>query len=426
MSTGVALIIAILALQSVAQPPAIKGARISLVPKPQAVLNVTIENRRDSPLVWWQLRVKMGGPRGPSMMYSAAGSIQPGGRQRVPVQLTDPQNVATATLAFVEYDDGFYEGTAQTVQAWRKTREERAKDLSYWVGVFGLMPRVAEAELRRYLSDRASERAGVAPTDPSGVRTKLAGAFYRHPSGPDVWDAVDRVRVETQAAQTWMTRELPGAATARVVETVSSAAIAAQELTKSTTFVAAIENLRDVAIEAVGFEVLEPGSNRRRSGRRFDFCLAAEQGRRPGRIQPKEIREEAFGMDVNPDKPLPGVRLSYVLFDDLSFEGATEYRDELFRSREMQADDYASGIAALRQIATVKAREVDAFLTAKRAERARQLQTEGRRGDLLILDSLIRNAKQSPEQFLAGAEDRLEGYERAHQRLLRHKAAAAK
>jgi hypothetical protein len=424
VSTIVAFIVAVLALQPAAPPPAVKGARVSLLSKPQAVLNVTIENRRDNPLIWWQLRVKMGGPGGPGMMHSATGSIQSGGRQTVPVQLTDPQDVATATLAFVEYDDGFYEGTAQAVQAWRKTREERAKDLSYWVGVFGLMPRVSEAELRRYLSDRASERAGVAPTDPSGVRTKLAGAFYRHPSGPDVWDAVDRVRVETQAALAWMTRELPGTATARVVETVSSAAIAAQELAKTSTFVAAIENLRDVPIEAVGFEVLEQGSNRRPSSRRFDYCLAAEQGRRPGRIQPKEIREEAFGMDANPDKPLPGVRLSYVLFDDLSFEGATDYRDELFRSREVQADDYASGIAALRQIATVKASEVDAFLTSKRAERARQLQTEGRRGDLLILDNLIRNAKQSTAQFLTGAKARLESLERAHQRLIRHKSAA--
>jgi hypothetical protein len=426
VSTVFAVIVAGLALQPAAQSPAIAGARVSLVPKPRAVLNVTIENRRDSPLVWWQLRLDIRGPGRPSMIYTGSSSIQSGGRRMVPVQLTDPQDVATATLIFVEYDDGFYEGTAQTVQAWRKTREERAKDLSYWGGVFGLMPRVSEAELRRYLSDRGSERAGQAPTDPSGVRTKLTGVFYRHPSGPVVWEAVDRVRVETQAALAWMTRELPGAATARVVETVSSATIAVQETVKTTTFVAAIENLRDVPIEAVGFEVLEQGSGRTRSGRRFDFCLAAEQGRRPGRIQPKEIREEAFGMDVNPDKPLLVVRVSFVLFDDLSFEGATHYRDELFQAREMQADDYASGIAALRQVVTVKAGEVEAFLVATRAERARQLQVEGRRGDFLMLDNLIRNAKQSPEHFLAGAKGRLEDLERAHQRLLRHKVPAQK
>ena len=130
-------------------------------------------------------------------------------------------------------------------------------------------------------------------------------------------------------------------------------------------------------------------------------------------------------MDVNPDKPLPVVRLSFVLFDDLSFEGATHYQDELFRSREMQADDYASGIAALRQVATVKAGEVVAFLAARRTERARQLQVDKRRGDLLILDNLIRHAKQSPEQFLASANGRLADLERAHQRLLRHKVAAA-
>ena len=170
MSIIVTILVSILTLQPPVERPAVKGARISLVPKPQAVLNVTIENRRQSPLVEWQMDVTLQGSRQPRMTQSGYRPLQPGERQTVPISLPNLQDVATATLAFVAFEDGFYEGTTQALQIWQKAREERAKDLSYWVRVFGMMPRVSEPDLRRYLADRGVERAGEVTGDPSGVR----------------------------------------------------------------------------------------------------------------------------------------------------------------------------------------------------------------------------------------------------------------
>jgi hypothetical protein len=70
-------------------------------------------------------------------------------------------------------------------------------------------------------------------------------------------------------------------------------------------------------------------------------------------------------------------------------------------------------------------REVEAFLVAKRAERARQLQADGRRLGTPTLEQLLQDAKGSPERFVAGATARVERLERQLQRLLRHKPAAA-
>lgn len=142
-------------------------------------------------------------------------------------------------------------------------------------------------------------------------------------------------------------------------------------------------------------------------------------------LQPSAIRELVVRSDVNPNAP-PVVRLTFVLFDDLSFEGSTAARDEVLRHRERQADEYAYSIAVVQQIAALPPAEVEAFLVAKRAERARQLQLEGRRGETQRLEQFLREAKGSPERFVAGAKGRAESMARQRQRLLRHKAPAAK
>lgn len=417
MSTLVAFVVAVLALQSAAPHTPVTGARISLVPKPQAVLNVTIENRYTSPLVEWQIRI---GPRreGQGVAgYTGYGSIQPGERRTVPVSLANSRDGETGTLTFVAFENGFHQGTAQAVQGWRQVREERAKDLSYWVRVFGMMPRVSEPDLRRYLAERGVERAGEFTADPSGVRGKLRDVLLRNPSGPDVWQPLDRLRIETEAALARATREPSAADGGGVVEAVSSAVIAAQQQVTTTTYLAAIENVRDRALEAVGFEDYDPATNRPKGGLTSDFCLADRQ------IQPGEIREMFFSAGANPG-PRPLVRLTFALFDDLSFEGSTAARDELLRRRETQADDYAHAIAVMRQIAALPPGDVEAFLVAKRAERARQLQSEGRRGETHMLEQFLREAKAALEQFVASAKDRGAMLERVRQRLLRHKAAA--
>jgi hypothetical protein len=417
MSIIFTILVSILTLQPPVETPSIKGARISLVPKPQAVLNVTIENRRASPLIEWKMDVTLRGTSQPRMTQSGYRSLQPGERRTIPISLPNPEDAATATLTFVAFEDGFYEGTAQPVQIWQKAREEHAKDLSYWVRVLGMMPRVSEPDLRRYLADRAVERAGEVTGDPSGVRIKLRHVLQRYPSGPEVWDGLDRLRIEAQAALAAATRQPSGGSGGGVVDAVSSVAISAQEQAKATTYVAAIENLRGKAIEAVGFEDYDPATNRPRGGQSADFVVGDLQ------IHPKEIREMFFSAGANPGA-LPPVRLTFVLFDDLSFEGSMAARDEVLRHRETQADEYAHAIALAKQIATLPPEQVEAFLVAKRAERAKQLLSEGRRGETHMLEQFLREAKDAPERFVAGAKGRAESLERQRQRLLRHKTAA--
>lgn len=418
MSIILTILASILSLQPAVESPQVKGARISPVPKPQAILNLTIENRRASHLIEWQ--IALGRRPGEGIMgHTGFGSIQPGERRTIPIRLSGAQDAAEGTLIFVAFEDGYYEGIARAVQEWRSVREERAKDLSYWVRVFGMMPRVSEPELRRYLAEHSVKRAGEVPRDPSGVSAKLQAVLQRYPAGPDVWDALDRLRIETQAALARATREPSNGTGGGGVDAVSSAVITAQTHVGTTSFMVAIENLGRKAIEAMGFEILDPATKRPRGGQTADFCGTDRL------IQPKEIREFFPGTDVNPDTP-PVVRMTFVLYDDLSFEGSTEARDELLRRREIQADEYAHAIATVKHAAALPPEQVEGFLRTRRAERAKQLMSEGRRGETHVLEQLLREARATPGHFLAGASARAESLERAHQRLLRHKVPPAK
>jgi hypothetical protein len=195
-----------------------------------------------------------------------------------------------------------------------------------------------------------------------------------------------------------------------------------QERVASTTLVAAIENLRSVPIEAIGFETVDAATNRARGGWGMDFCLAGpgttERGQ--GRIQPQEIREFALGGTVDPKAELPLVRLSFVIFDDLSSEGRTTARDEILQSRERQAEDYAFALAALGQAAARPVGEIYPFLMEKRAERAKQLQTAGSGPNFMVIDELIRQAKDSPDRLRANAKRTEARLELERQRLVRH------
>src|SRR4030095_6809136 len=89
------------------------------------------------------------------------------------------------------------------------------------------------------------------------------------------------------------------------------------------------ETLRDMPSEAVGFDELAP-DGRTRGSERVDFCLADPDDRTPGRgrIQPHERRE--FPVSPQTDRP-PRYTLTLVIFDDLSYEGSIEARDEVLR-----------------------------------------------------------------------------------------------
>jgi hypothetical protein len=233
------------------------------------------------------------------------------------------------------------------------------------------------------------------------------------------------MRADTQSELAMLLRE-PPPNTPQAGGAIASAAIVSQQRTASTTFVAAIENLRAVPIEAYGFQVLDAATGRLRSGQSTDFCVVLEPDSAPSavrRIQPHEIREIPLGVRVDPDAPLPPVRLSFVIFDDLVSEGDPAARDQTFRERESRAADFAFALATLSQAAARPVTEIYSFLVAKRVERAKELQASGRPENSMAsmaIDELIRQAKESPTRMLANAPAMTEYFERVRARLVRH------
>lgn len=405
------------------QDTEVKSARVSLVPKANTVLKVTIENLRDSPLVEVQIGLQQ--PRGgksTSTWYFGAGRtnepVQPHERRTVETRLTDDE-VGTAALELVVFEDGYYRGVTGTLERWRQARQERIDDLRYWSGVFDVMPRVSETDLRAYLASRLADRQDLENPSAMRVTERLLDVLRRYPSGPDVWSGLDRLRAETKLELAALTRQPSGNAPP-AAGPMTAAAIVTQERAASTTLVTAIENLRDVPIEAFKVEIVDPGTNHMTSGLGSDFCVVEPGPTDRQRIQPREIRE--VPLNVKPDDQVPLVRLAAVIFDDLFVEGRRDARDELFLRREKTAEDYAFAIAALNQAAARPVAELHAFLVEKRAERAKQLQAEGRPRDtqLTEMDELIRQAKDSPDRLLANVKTRQERLEHVRKRLVRH------
>jgi hypothetical protein len=413
----------------------ITGARISLVRKTMDVMSVTLENRRDSPLVAWRVGVKSGGAGRGALDHGSdysrhaidadagSGAIKPHERRAIEIDVTGVPDAQAATLQLVAFEDGYHEGLAPALDTWRTTRRELTDDLGFWTRAFFEMPRVSEPDVRRFIAARAAERSSDAVADPSGLRQKLLGALRQFPPGGEVWSALDRIRADAQREFAAISRRPPEGTPVDAVTLVSSVAIASQRSTAAT-FVGAIENLRAVPIEAYEFELVEPGSARVRGSTGTDYCpVEPDLSRRgTGPIQPHELRELPLGGRVKADEPQPRIRLAFVLFDDLSFEGDAAKRDRVLRDRETRAGDYAFMIDVFARAAVLPAADARALVLAKRAERLKQLEEEGRSGHTAVsyLDDVIRESTATPERgpMLAG---RLRvTLERQRQQLLRH------
>jgi hypothetical protein len=407
----------------------VKAASISLRPRAVAIQRVTIENRRNSPIVAWEVGLFAPGASQPSStQYSdlswskgdepvGRGPIKPNERRVIDVPLHNHQNLDVVALRMVAFADGHYEGTIAALRPWWQRRQQRADDLDYWIRAIDSLPQESAQGLRQYIARRAVDRAGQVKEDVSGLRDRMATLSRQQNSTLDnLLSAIERIRADAA-------RELavlrPSLAPADNPDgRVTSASLSSERAT-STEFVVAIENLRSVPLEALAFEVNYVGA-RGGSAQSIDYC-SAEPDTVPGRgrLMPGEVREFSLGSPVKEGDALPLVRLKYVMFGDLSFEGSPVDRNELLRHREQHAEELAYAIAALTQ-AAARPDQAEALLTATRVERARQLQQEGRQGSLANLDELIRQAKESPEQLAANAKARQEYLERERQRLLRH------
>ena len=229
---------------------------------------------------------------------------------------------------------------------------------------------------------------------------------------------IDPIRREAARQLEALTRTLSAPQT---LESKLPVSISSQRSVK-TEYVVAVKNLRAVPIEALAFEHYAPGHNQASGGQTADFCLAGPDSRSGrGRIAPDETREFAFSTRIDDPSHLPTLKLRYVLFDDLSFEGAAVERDRLFRRREQQADDLAFAAAVLRDLSAGPVQRVEEFLEQKRAEHGRLLLGRARLPDAPHLDRILEVVRRSPERLPETAAAMIQDLERQRERLLRHK-----
>lgn len=413
----------------VAQEVEVKGAQAILQPKTITVEIVTIENRRNSPLMAWEIglydrRTKALGMATSSDFTwqvvhpsSTSGPIKPNERRAIEMNIGD-RDLGSPTIRLAVFEDGYIEGLPDVIDRWQKQRHERVDDTAYWIRAFETMPAGSEETAKWHLTARAAERTAQAPRDPSGIRGRLTRIWHESPQPPGWLSAVlEPIRREAQRQHAALTRR---PATPPSFEAASPVAVSSQRATL-TEFVTSVKNFREVSIEAFGIEMFEPGETRPRGGVSTDFCPIdpSAPGRGNGLIAPGESRELRFGTPVRDSARLPIVRMAFVMFDDLVFEGPAARRDTLLLSRERQADGIAFANAVRAEAAARPAGEALAFLDKKRAERITQLYEQGREPDVRLLDDLINEAKVSPERLRENVAV-VKELERQRQRLLRH------
>ena len=406
----------------VVQDADVRSATIALQPKTIAVEIVTVENRRSSPLVAWEIGLSRPGEDRPSMTAnsdfswqgihpsSTSGPINPNERRTIELELAD-RDFGQPTLRLAVFADGYIEGVADVIGRWQAQRRERAEDAAYWVRTFESMPVTSDDNAKQHLAARAAERAVQVSGDPSGIRGRLWRIWIDTPRPPGWLSvAIEPIRREAERQVAVLTQR---STTAQGLESAAPVVLSSKRAAL-TEYVAVVKNLRDVPIEAIGFELLEPEG--RRSGHTVDYCTAAGGG---GRISPGESREFRLDAKIRDEARLPTLRISFLIFADLVYEGEAAKRDALLRAREQQADDIAFANTARAEAMTKSGSDALAFLVAKRTERDLAMQTQGRQPRLRLLDDLIEQARRSPESL---REDSAVAQELERQRglLLRH------
>ena len=410
----------------VVQDVDVKNATIALQPKAIAVEIVTVENRRSSPLVAWEIGLSRPGEARPSVPANAdfswqvlhpnstSGPINRNERRTIELELAD-RDLGRPTLRLAVFADGYVEGVADVIDRWQTQRRERAEDAAYWVRAFESMPVSSDDNAKQHLAARAAERAVQVSGDPSGIRGRLWRIWIDTPRPPGWLPAViEPIRREAERQVAVLAQR---STTAPSLESAAPIVLSSKRAAL-TEYVAVVKNLRDVPIEAVGLEILEPGGGR--SGQTADYCTsdrAAAGG--GGRISPGESREFRLNANIRGDGPLPTLRISFVMFDDLVYEGERAKRDALFRAREQQADDIAFANTARAEAMTRPGRDALAFLVAKRTERDVAIQAQGRQPSLGLLDDLIEQARKSPDSLRENTAVAQE-LERQREQLLRH------
>jgi hypothetical protein len=427
MAWGLGFIASLLTAPVSAQDTDVRGARIELVPKQTAVAVVTLENRRRIPMVAWTVGLFEPGASAPAISAQAdftatdhvwaegSGPIRPGEKRRLEVPLDD-REVPTASLRFAVFADGVYEGDPSLFERWQSSRAARAAERLYWIRAVDAVPRASALDARRYLQAQLVERVPQPAPDDEMLREEVRRILRHEGTDAELANAILRLRERAVRENASFTMPVTPAPASSAPDALASVALERGTLT---TYFAAVQNLRSRPIEALAFEYREP--DRSGGGLSTDYCASEASSPRDGhgRIQPGETREFRLGRPPSSGVP-PDLRIRFVMFDDLTFEGSASGRDEVLRTREMRAADIAYARELTAQLLKLPPGETIPFLTARRAERASQLQTQGRRPDVTMIDRMIHEATRRPDDFRAQAASSQDRLDREREALLRH------
>jgi len=414
------------ALPGAAQDREITGAQIGLETKSVPVEVVTLENRRNSPLVAWQIALTINGKG--SLIHTSdfswqsvpasptSGPIPPRSQRVIEIDIRDRPDGVAPTPRFALFEDGYLEGTPEAIEQWQRQRRERADDAQYWVRVFAGLPAGADIDQRRYLEIQAAERAAQAGHDPSGLRSRLSN-LLRVWRQPGLFEAIEPISKEAARQYNAFTRP---PANAPALEASAPVVVSSRRDARSE-YVVVIRNLRDLAIEAVAFDLLDPVTGKPQGGQGADYG-GTDIGTRTGntgRIGGGDSREfPVLGKGVDGSPPqVP--RLALVMFEDLTYEGSVERRAAVLEARERQADDIGYALSVRAEAASKPREEAVTFLTRKRAERAKALQARGRQISLFYIDELVKQAKGGPDHLQADSPY-IQHLESRRAQLLRH------
>lgn len=329
----------LIATAAAAQDTPIAGARVAQASRTTAIERITLENRRESPLVAFQIGVSVPGAASPAKTYWAdytfdgaptSGAVGARQRRTIQIDVSDQPEATAVTVMLAEFADGHCEGRA--------------------------------------------------PKADSEVRLRM-----------------------------------PCTKTADAVTSIA----ATSERDSSTRTVAVVQNLRDVPLEAFAIELVPPGKGALLI-QTTDYCGVPHEVPAPfGPIQPQESREVPLALNPPADAEL---RLTFVLFHDLAFEGRRSSRDDVLKTREQKAASHAFAIAALKEAITLPEAEVVPFLERKRGEWLKQVRADGARdeGSTALYDA-ITEARREPKLFPAFVKGVVEMLESTRQDLLKHK-----
>jgi hypothetical protein len=411
-------------LPALSQDIEIKGVQITLQTQTTPVEIVTLENRRESPLVAWQIAF-MKDDR-PSVTHTSNhdsrlppsgfpdGAIRPHERQTIELDARIYPEPGSPNLRLAVFEDGYMDGVFDAIAAWQQERRERAAEAEFWIRAFERMPVGDDKLTYQYLEIQLAERTAQSANDSSGIRNRLSQILKRSLQPGELIQLVRAISQEAARQNEVLTRRPAKAITLESSEPV--AITSRREL--ATSYAVVIRNLRDVAIEAVGFELLDPISRRPTSGQGADYC-GTVPGTPTGKIGARESRTFLLHEKFQDVKSLPIPRITYVMFDDLTYEGSSSRRAEILAHREQRADDIAHVLSVRAEAASKPPGELVAFINAKRIERARALAAEGNQSRLRDFDDLILVALRGPNAFRADTPY-FQHLETHRKQLLRH------